>query len=433
MGNINYKFSGEVPVITEADVVVIGGGPGGLGAAVASSRNGADTLLIERYGYLGGMATAGEVHPFMANHVNMNCLDRPVYTDWVNAMWKYQPNAVVPVDVDNDNNSRMISKDAAMLAAEDLCLDAGVRLLYHHSLFDVIKEDNQITGVILFSKSGLSAAKGKIFIDCTGDGDLAAMSGCEFEFGNAGGFCQPMTLCFKLAGVEVDKLTSREAINKLYDEAKASGEIDCPRENVLWFYSLENDVIHFNTTRVVKKSGIDGIELSGAEIEGRRQLRQFLDFLRKHVTGFKNARIHSIAHHIGIRETRRIKGIDYIGIDAFKEAKKYPDAIAKVHYPIDIHNPTGTGTEHHHLPPNEWYEIPYGCIVAKDAGNLLVGGRPISVDHAVHSSMRVMPPACTVGQAAGTAAAMSVETGALPRDLDGIKVRGKLKQFGAEL
>jgi FAD-dependent oxidoreductase family protein len=430
---VDYSVNQKIPVTIQAEVIVIGGGPGGLGAAVAAARNGADTVLIERYGCLGGMASIGEVFPFMSNHLDGKTLDKPIYVDWVDAMRKYQPEYDGKRDEDVETSRGSFSKDEAMLAMEDLCLNAGVRLVYHHHLFDTVVKNGKIDSVILFSKSGLTAAKAGVFIDCTGDADLAAKAGCECEYGNEDGLCQPMTLCFKVSGVEVDRMPTRPEINALYDEAKAKGEIQCPRENVLWFVTPQKDVIHFNTTRVVKKSAIDGIELSDAEIEARRQLRQYLIFLKKYVPGFENSRIHSIAHHIGVRESRRVVGIDYIGVEAFEQAKKYPDAIARVRYPIDIHSPSGSGTIIKHLAKNDWYEIPYGCIVAKDISNLLVGGRPISVDHALHSSMRVMPPACSVGQAAGIAASMTTKQNVTPAELDGIKVREKLKEMGAVL
>ena len=242
-----------------------------------------------------------------------------------------------------------------------------------------------------------------------------------------------MTLCFKLAGVDKNRMADRSTINELYEKAKDAGEINCPRENVLWFDTLEDDVVHFNTTRVVMKSAINGLELSEAEIDARRQLREYLIFLRKYAPGFENARIHSIASHIGLRESRRVRGIKYIGVEAFDQAQKFPDAIAKVTYSIDIHNPSGSGTTIKQMPVGKWYEIPYGCIVAKDVKNLLVGGRPISVDHALHSSCRVMPPACSIGQAAGTAAAMCLRQQIVPAELDGVTLRKQLRAMGADL
>jgi hypothetical protein len=431
--NIEYSKNQKIPVTVKADVIVIGGGPGGLGAAVMAARSGADTVLIERYGCLGGMASVGEVFPFMLNHLDNKTLDKPVYVEWVNAMRKYQPDYDGKVDEDVEYSRNSYSKDEAMLAMEDLCLEAGVRLLYHHHLFDTIVKDGKIEHAVLFSKSGLTAAKAEIFIDCTGDADLAAKSGCECEYGNEEHLCQPMTLCFKLSNIDRERMPDRAGINVFYDEAKAKGEINCPRENVLWFLPPEKDVVHFNTTRVIKKSAINGSELSEAEIEARRQLRDYLKFLKRYVPGFENARIHSIAHHIGVRESRRVRGINYIGVEAFENASKYPDGIAKVRYPIDIHNPSGSGTILKKIADNDWYEIPFGCLVAKDVSNLLVGGRPISVDHALHSSMRVMPPACSVGQAAGVGAAMACAQHISPAELDGVKVREKLKTMGAKL
>ena len=424
MDTVRYEIARDLPVLHEADVIVAGGGPGGLGAAVMAARCGAKTLLVERYGFLGGMAVSGEVHPFMANHVDNQPLDGPVYTEWIDRMHTY---------VTGEAKERHISKDAAMLAAEDLCLEAGVELLFHHSLADVLVAGRAVDALVLFSKSGLTAAKGKVYIDCTGDADLAARAGCEIEEGGPSGHCQPMTLCFKLGGIDPSRVPDRDEINRLYDEARSRGEIECTRENVLFFDWLENDVVHFNTTRIIHRSGTSGLDLSAAEVEGRKQLRQFLRFFRAHVPGYEDARIHSIAAHVGVRETRRVLGKTYLQRADFEEGRKFREAIARVRYPIDIHNPDGTGTEIVRLPAGEWYEIPYGCIVSKDMDNLLIGGRPISVDHAVHSSMRVMPPACTIGQAAGMAAALAVERGCRPGEVDGVEVRQKLVERGARL
>jgi glycine/D-amino acid oxidase-like deaminating enzyme len=437
MKTTKYAFNQDVPVIASADVVVIGGGPGGLGAAVMAARQGVRVLLVERYGYLGGMAVSGEVHPFVANHANSQTLDKPVYTEWIERMHAYLPPAAREAEMVTGEatnwRERMISKDHAMLAMEDLCLEAGVELLFHHALVGAVCEDRVIRAAIVQSKSGPGAIEAPVFIDATGDADLSVMAGCRAEVGGPSGHCQPMTLCFKLANVAVDRMPPHDEINARYRAAVARGDIDCPRENVLIFNWTEPDVIHFNTTRIVKHSAINGRELSEAELIGRRQLRQYLDFLRREIPGFEQASIHSIAHHIGVRESRRIVGRAKVVREAFTKRQKFPDAIAKVSYTIDIHNPDGTGTEIEHMPPGEWYEIPYGCIVPADVDNLLVAGRPISVDHAIHSSMRVMPPVVSIGQAAGMAAAMAVEQGCLPPELDGCAVRERLHAAGARL
>lgn len=436
----------DVKTVMEADVIVFGAGPGGLGAAVTAARNGARTVVVERNSMPGGMAVQGEVHPFMPNHVNGKTLDRPVYTEWAARLQAYAPDGE-PDPEAGAWRSRMIGIPEAALAAEDLLLEAGVKPVYHHHLLDAEVRDGQIQRAILFSKSGLTAVKAGICIDCTGDADLAARAGCPVAFGNEDGFCQPMTLCFKLEGVDGEKLDGyaaaeglsggREVLNRCYDEARRNGEVECPRENILMFSWFKPDVLHFNTTRVVKHSAIDGLELSDAEVAGRRQVRQLLAMLRARVPGFEKARLRSMAAHIGVRESRRILGRAFLGLGDFDFERSvfpsFPDAIARVSYDIDIHNPTGSGTLIRRFPAGAWYEIPYGCIVPQGIDNLLVGGRPISVDHAVHSSMRVMPSACSVGQAAGMAAAMCVAESVLPPALDGVRVRERLRVSGAAL
>ncbi len=433
---LKYNYSGEIPLAIEADVIVVGGGPGGIGAATMSARQGVKTVLVERYGILGGMASVGEVQPFMTNHAGGKCMDRPIYLEWVKRMKHYYPASYEFKAMKSEEaawDDLRIQKDVAALAAEDICLESGVRIIYHHVLADVVMKGREIDFIVLLSKSGFTAAKAKVYVDCSGDADLAAKAGCKFDIGGPTGSCQPMTTCFKLSGVDMKRMPPREQINKLYLEAKASGEIVCPREDVLYFQCVQEGTVHFNSTRVVRMSGISGIELSEAEIEGRRQVRQLVEFLKRRVAGFENSSICSMASHIGVRETRRVKGVRRLTIESFKTREKFPDAICRVNYPIDIHNPDGSGTEIVNMPKDEWYEIPYGCIVPEGAGNLLVGGRPISADHAMHSSLRVMPPACSLGQAAGMAAAISCKSGRTAGELDGCEIRRRLVEAGAFL
>lgn len=434
--NYSLKIEREIPVVADCDVLVVGGGPGGLGAAVMAARSGAKTVLAERFGTLGGMASVGEVHPFMPNHVQERSMDRPVFLEWTRAMAAYLPPALREQALAAGEGRGLaghVNKDAAALAAEDLCLEAGVNLLYHHDLVQAEVSGGRIDHAVFHSKSGFVAVKAKTYVDSTGDGDLAVLAGCPFEIGGPTGACQPMTLCFKLSHVVRSKLPDWKLIQELYQKAKADGVLDCPRENLLYFDTCEPSVIHFNTTRIIGKSGVNGLELSEAEIEGRRQFRQYLAWLRSSVPGFEEAQIHSIAQHVGIRESRRINGIARLIRADFERCAKFPDAIARCNYPIDIHSPTGAGTEFAHIPKGEYYEIPYGCVVAQGVSNLTVGSRCISVDHATHSSMRVMPPVCSVGQAAGLAAAMAVRKGVGQAALDGVEVREALKAMGAWL
>lgn len=415
----------EIPVLHDVDVIVMGGGPGGVGAAVAAARSGAKTLLIERYGFLGGMATAGHVNPWMPNHLDGKPLDSGVFMEWCRRI-EALGGMKLP--------ARAFCPETAKLAAEQLCLEAGAKILYHAMLDRPLMNGDKIDCVLALGKSGLGAHRAKVYVDTSGDADLAARAGCPFEFGRAeDGAVQPMTSNFDLANVEIARMPDRKIIQEKYDRAKAEGRIQCPRENVLYFKTVEEDRIHFNTTRIVGAKGTDTLSFSEAEIEGRRQIAQFIKFLREEISGFENARLHSMGTQIGVRETRRVKGHAYLTRADYERCAKFPDSVCRVTYPIDIHNPSGTGTEITHLPQGEWYEIPYGCIVPQGCSNLLVGGRPISVDHAVHSSMRVMPPACTLGQACGTAAALCAERGLNPIQLDGKEVKKKLIEQGVWL
>lgn len=434
----------SLPVLADVDVAVIGGGPGGLGAALFAARAGARVALVERYGQPGGMAVHGEVQPFMASHVHGQALDRPVYGEWVERMAHYtrRPPAMAESGPGRSPGAAAtIDKTAAALAAEDLLLDAGVDLLYHHTLTGAVRDGRRVDYAVVHSKSGPGAVRARCFVDATGDGDLAALAGNACEFGDADGLAQPMTLCFKLEGVrppgdevwEQWKSPFRARVDRLFREALDRGELDIPRRGILMFETDDPTVIHFNTTRILRRSGVDGRDLAAAEIEGRRQMRALVDWLRTRVDEFKDARFRSMAAQIGVRESRRVLGRAYATRAWFDEARKTPDAIARIHYGIDIHNPAGSGTEQVALAPDDWYEIPYGCVVARDLDNVTVGCRAISVDHALHSSARVMPPVISLGQAAGWAAAHAALRGVAPHALDGIDVRKGLAAMGAFL
>lgn len=429
---INYSIKQDIPVIGEADVLVIGGGPGGFSAAVMAARQGMKTILVERSNAPGGMAYLGEISPFMSNHINNVTFDAPLYADWNFEMWKLNGKDEKEFSRDVEQNTPL-SKEISMLAAEKLLNDAGVETFYHHTFFDVVMTGEKIDAVIFHSKSGLCAVKAKAVIDSTGDGDVAAKAGCPFEFGNDEGYCQPMTLCFKLGNIDRSRMPSRVEINQIYAAEKEAGRLDCPRENLLWFDAPYDDVIHMNTTRVVMKNATVGTELSDAEKEGRRQLFEILKFVRRCIPGCENAVIHSVASQIGVRESRRIRGEFFQTVEDFTGMKKYPDAIARSHYHVDIHNPTGSGTTLIRIPENEWYELSFRALIPQKCSNLLMGCRAVSVDHALHSSIRIMPSVCSIGQAAGMGAAYMVQNDCLSKDIDGVEIRRRLIAAGANL
>ncbi|MEN6643433.1 MAG: FAD-dependent oxidoreductase [Armatimonadia bacterium] len=418
----------DVSVAHEAEVVVIGGGPAGICAAVAAAEQGADTLLVERYGFLGGMATAGLVNPFMAYHtggeqINAGTFQRMIDFFEAEGGWSHRPQSSTAFD-----------PELAKLALDRMVAEAGVRRLLHTTLIGAVVDGQRLGKAITASKTGVQALGAKIFIDASGDADLAAWAGAEIEMGRPeDGFCQPMTMNFRMANVDEDRMPDRPGINELYYAAKERGDIENPRENCLWFYTTRKGEIHFNTTRVVKLDATKAEDLTLAEETARKQVRQMVAFLKREVPGFEEAYLSVVPAQIGIRESRRVVGDYTLSVDDVLQARKFEDGIARGCYPVDIHNPAGTGTVIQALPPGEAYDIPYRCLCPKGFDNLLIAGRPISSDHAAHSSHRVMPIAACNGEAGGVAAGMCVQKGTDIRGVDVKELRARLKERGASL
>ncbi|GGE03094.1 FAD-dependent oxidoreductase [Paenibacillus nasutitermitis] len=414
------------------DVIVVGGGPGGIAAAVAAARMGANTLLVERYGFLGGAGTAMMVNPWMSYWASGNSNVQLVFgvlqelIDRMSEMGMYG----------HPKQKTAFDPEALKVASEQLCLEAGVKLLYHTFLGEVRMDEagTHIEAVRFANKAGLVDLSAHMYVDTTGDADLAAFAGAIVEKGRAvDSLSQPMTLNFRMANVDIDLMPTIAEITELYLEAKQRGEIDCPRENMLWFYANQPGVIHFNTTRVLRKDATNPWELTDAEIEGRRQAQQLVRFLKAEVPGFRDAYLQTTAPQIGVRESRRVVGEYMLTADELLASCRFEDVIARGSYPVDIHNPDGEGTIEKHLPEGEWYDIPFRTLVPKKIENLLIGGRPISATHEAHSAIRVQPIAIAIGQAAGTAAALCAKGKVLPRELDVRKVQEALTAQGAVL
>ena len=412
------------------DIIVAGGGPGGVNAAVAAARRGASVLLVERYGYLGGMATAGLINPFMA------------YT--VQATGQVLTTGVFNEILDRLESRGGLAKDRATfddeqmkLVLDELTVDAGVNLLLHAFVNGVEVEDGVIQSIRVTGKFGELILRARNFVDSTGDGDLAALAGCKIVVGRTeDGLCQPMTLCFRVAGVDMSAYPHEEfyhwghplrlEVDRVYQEAKARGTITNPREDVLIFATLHPDVLHFNTTRIIRHSPLDVLSLTEAEQIGRKQVVEMVALLKREIPAFSNAYLQKMAAHIGVRESRRVLGQYILTDDEILTCKKFPDGIARSVYPVDIHNPAGTGTVLRHLPEGEYYEIPFRCLVPLDSHNLLIGSRCISATHEAHSSLRVMPVVAGIGEAAGIAAVLCAQRGIFTEAVDGREIRREI-------
>jgi len=414
-----------------ADILIAGGGPAGCGAAIAASSLGAKVTLIERYGFLGGMATAGLVYPWMTSYAGRKKIIAGVFEKVINKLKK--ENAFK----DGSHFGGLhhcFDPEILKYVLMEMLIERKVEILFHSFISGAKTKNKKIEGLEVVSKSGKEILLSNLIIDATGDGDVAYYAGADYEKGRKeDGLMQPATLNFRMGGVNVKKMPEREEINKLYLQAKKEGKIGDPRENLLWFETLREDQIHFNTTRVLGIDGTKRCDLSAAEIEARRQVMELVKFLRKKVPGFENSYLLITAPQIGIRETRRIIG-EYILSEAdLLQARKPSDAIALGSYGLDIHNPKGEGTIIKKLKKGAYYGIPYRCLIPKKIEGLIIAGRPISATHAAHSSVRIQPICYATGQAAGSAAALALSDKTTPRKVNVEKLQKVLKREGAKL
>ncbi|MDG5816678.1 FAD-dependent oxidoreductase [Chitinispirillales bacterium ANBcel5] len=399
------------------DVVVIGGGPGGVCAAVAAARQGASTLLVERYGFLGGMATAGLVNPFMSYKNGTEYLTSSVFNEILSRL--SNENALC-------SKGSIFDDEILKIVLDEMMAEAKVDILFHSTFTSLTRENDQILKAHFSGKSGQISVASRVFIDSTGDGDVAAMADAPFDTGrDEDNACQPMSLCFRVSGVSGDispKELGQELTPLLYD-AKKQGIITQPREDVLVFGTLIPETFHFNSTRILGKNATCCLDLTAAEIEGRRQTMELFKLFKKYSPRFKNAVIAKIATQIGVRESRRVVGNYNITEEDILAARKFKDGIAKSNYPIDIHNPIGPGTILKDIPQGDYYEVPLRSLIPTGIDNLIIGSRCIGSTHEAHSSLRVMPVVGGIGEAAGITAAMAVKQNSTPAQIDGSVIK----------
>jgi hypothetical protein len=450
----------KATIAAETDVLVVGGGPAGIGAAIGAARAGAKVVMVERYGFLGGNATAALVMPLMSFHTQRPGFERTGVTKLLPN--DHGPGHPIIAGVVQELLERLVKAGGAIApsldtgfvvpfdpevfksVAWDMLNAAGVQLLLHALASDVL-DAPALTGAIFETKSGPVVVRAKSIIDCTGDGDLAARAGAPFELGREeDGLVQPMTLMFRIGDFQqqaFDQYVRQHpdqwrGVHGLWDLVKQAGEagdLDLAREDMLFFATPHPHELSVNSTRINRVSGINVWDLSYAEYEGRRQLRQIIAFLRKYVPGFEQSYVMQSGVHVGVRETRRILGDYYLTADDLLSARKFDDVIARGSYPVDIHNPNGKGTVLKRLPPDEAYDIPLRALIPRGLDNLLVAGRCISGSHEAHSSYRVMPIAMATGQAAGVCAALAVQQDLPARQVAAADVQQELLGQGASL
>lgn len=431
------QFEGRYP--TEYDVIVAGGGPAGIAAAVSAAREGAKTALIERYGILGGMLTAGHVQPILGRVEG-----RTMYNEICELLSKGHNVRQV---VTRNGSEVGLDLEETKLRLLELAVEAGVYVYLQTPVVDVVKEGDRLTGVKVCTPTGIQELKAKAVVDSTGDGFVAALAGAPYEVGRSSdGKCQPVTLEFTVDNVDEtygftcyggsDPVTLPDGrkYSKVCKEACASGELPENVSIVRIHRTLCPGERNINATQV---NGRDTLTVEGnveAELLLRKQIPAVHAFLKKVAPGFENCRVKSSGSTLGVRETRRFIG-DYVISDSDVEnGTRHEDVVVhKAWFLIDIHNPTGGGQAEKHSQPAIPYDIPYRSLLPKNVEGLLLSGRNISGTHRAHASYRVMGVALATGQAAGTAAALSAKANCTPRELDYHKVQDALTAYGANL
>lgn len=444
----------EIPVRKEVDVLVVGGGPSGITAALAAAEDGLNVTLLESRSFVGGNLTIGlPILGFLGQKGNQIIKGIPQkLIDRLKAVDASSEHRPCPLHM----SLTLVEPEAVKTVALEMLVEAGVDVQFYTFCAGVVMEEDELKGVIIESKAGREAILAKVVIDCSGDADVAYRAGVPCEYGNEQGGVQPPTLMFCMGGVDTDKLRlsiAEEPRTYLTDfipaeyfgqnnqyvlvglrghikQAQEAG-LKLPTERTILITGLRKGEVWVNMTRVNGVNGTDPGSLTHGEIEGRNQIKDIQQYLIDYVPGFEGAYFLKTAPFLGIRETRRIAGQYTMTRDDIMSCQHFEDAVAVASYPLDIHHPQGGGCT------LEWcgdcYDIPYRSLVPQKVKNLLVAGRCISTTHEAMSAIRVMAPCMAMGEAAGRAGKMAVSKGVQPADVDVKSLQQELLEKGAYL
>lgn len=451
----------------EFDVVVLGAGPGGLAAALAAGRGGAKVLLVEKNGYLGGnMAIGLPLLGFLDKDGNK--VIGGIADEFMKDMASYETaygraaseHKVCPMH----NSVTLYDHELFKIVALHKVLDAGIEVLFHTDIESVNVENAEIREITLRGKGYRIFVKAKIYIDASGDGDMAYLAGASYEKGQKDtGILQPPTMMFTLSGVDIDRTIDYLAENpdqmdrsktidcaggydadffrsdpnfvmvamrKLFAQLREQGKMPVNRENIIVINSLLPGEVHMNCTRHLGTDGSDVFSVTRAEIEGYLQIEKFVETLHQYVPGFEKCYISQIYPSLGIRESRRFSGIRQLTESDVVNGVFNEETIGIGSYCVDIHAGDGLSTIFTKIPA---YGIPYGITVSDEIEGLMFAGRCASMDAVAMSSARVMPICMAIGEAAGVGAALAITQGISPREVDVAQVRKTLLDAGAIL
>lgn len=419
MMNYYTEPSKQIPIAAEVEVLVVGGGPSGFGAALNSARMGKKTMIIEQFGAIGGVATTG-IMSHWTGHQDGGCFEE------------------LREKARDCESEEVINPEKLKILMLEMLYDAGVIVRLYTSFSDVIMQDDKICGIIIESKSGREAIYSDIVIDSTGDGDVAAKAGAPFEKGREDGGMQPMTIMFKVAGVDMDRAMFfwgfEDTVQLPEGDLQTLGreELPSPAGHILLYPSSIPGVVTVNMTNVINVDGTNVKDLNDAEYTCRKQIGEIVGFLNRHVPGYEGCYLIDSASVIGVRETRRFMAHYQLNEEDIASAKVFDDwVVTKSRFFFDLHNVEGEGLdsngEYKAFEQKKPYTIPLRSFIPQKVKGLLLNGRNISGTHKAHSSYRVMPIVMNMGHAMGVVAAMCVSQKKQPLELDIKEIQAELK------
>lgn len=440
------------------DVVVVGGGPAGIGSALGAARNGAKTIIIEKAPFLGGCMAMGL--PILTYH---NQRGEQILAGVAQELIERAQElggsfGHLPQDLYSPMRTySLIDSETMKYLTDQLMVEAGVDVLFHAYAGDAIMDGDQVSGVVVHGKGGTETISAKVVIDCSADADIAVAAGAPYEKGSPQGEYMAVTMMMRMVNIDPDVMPvmfdewqafgvragetepafvhGKTGFGRWGDaavQAELFGDLDASKHS-LFVFSLWNGELNANTTRILNLDASDKWDLSYGEIEGRRQARRVHQFLKQNAEGFEKSVLISTGPFLGTRESRRIMGEYTLTADDIIQGTDFADQIGRGAYPVDVYRTDGSGIEQHFIKDGGSFGIPYRIMVPQRVENLLVAGRSVSATRDGLGGVRLMGPCLAMGQAAGTAAALAIDQSTSPRVIDTEELQDRLHSQGVVL